>query len=181
LILEHAFDELKLDKTKNANTATEKEIKKIFEKMKEIYSSKEGAVFVSQGVIYSTEIGKEKEKEFENIQAALNTLLISNDEKKEVVIKETPAKEEAKKKIKFEKDIEAKRAQIDGLGVKEVESQKKGEEIFLHYQEIKEVLAAIEKAKGKGLTEKEIIEKINSVKPIIKTLSFKEKKLVLSF
>jgi predicted ribosome quality control (RQC) complex YloA/Tae2 family protein len=181
LILEYAFDELKLDKTKDANKTLEKDVSKLFHKMKEIYSSKEGPVFVHQGVIYSTEIGKEKEKEFENIQAALNTLLISNSEKKEVIIKENPAKEEAKKKVKFEKDIEAKQNQIEGLGVKETESQKKGEEIFLHYQEIKEVLGAIDKAKAKGLTEKEIVEKINAIKPLIKELDFKKNIVKLNF
>ena len=182
LILEYVFDELKVDKKKDAKVATQKEIKEIFTKMKEIYSAKEGQVYVNQGVIYSTEIGKSKEKEFENIQAALNSLLVSNAEKKEVVIKENPKKtEESKKKIKYEKDIEAKHAQIVGLGVKETESQKKGEEIFLHYQEIKEVIGAIEKAKSKGLEEKEIVAKINAVKPLIKELDFKKKKLVLSF
>jgi len=179
LILEYVFDELKIDKKKDAKSATQKEIKEIHKKMKEIYSAKEGKVYVNQGVIYSTEIGKEKE--FENIQAALNSLLISNAEKKEVVIKDSPKTQEAKKKLKFEKDIEAKQAQIIGLGVKESESQKKGEEIFIHYQEIKEIIGAIEKAKAKGLEEKEIVAKINAVKPLIKELDFKKKKLILSF
>jgi len=180
LILEYVFDELKIDKKKDATKATQKEVKEVLVKMKEIYSSKEGKVYLNQGVIYSTEIGKEKEKEFENIGAALNSLLVSNAEKKEVVIKDAPKTEETKKKIKFEKDIEAKEAQIKGLLIKENESQKKGETIFLHYAEIKSVLEAVSKAKSKGLDEKEIISKINAIKPLIKELDFKKKKIVLT-
>ncbi|MFA5125683.1 MAG: NFACT family protein [archaeon] len=177
-ILEFAFDELKLDKKKNSKEATAKESKRLLEKVKEIYSSKEGKVFLNKGVIYSTEIKQEKEKEFESIQAALNTILLNGKIKTQIVIK-GPSKEETKKKEKQEKHIEAKNKQIEGLGVQEKEAQQKGEEIFIKYQEIKEVLSAIEKGKQKGLIEKEIISKINSLKPIIKELDFKKNTLVI--
>ena len=177
-ILEFAFEELKLDKKKNSKEATAKEAEKLLEKVKEIYSSKEGQVFLSKGVLYSTEIGQDKEKEFENIQAALNALLL-NEEIKELVAVKEPSKEETKKKAKHEKDVGAKNKQIEGLGVQEKEAQQKGEEIFIKYQEIREVLLAIQKGRQKGLTEKEIISKINTVKPVLKELDFKKNKLII--
>jgi predicted ribosome quality control (RQC) complex YloA/Tae2 family protein len=179
-ILEFAFDNLKLDKKKDANSTSSQEVKKIFEEMKRVYSAKEGTVYLSEGVIYSTQTNKEKEKEFDSVQAALNALLLSDNEKKEITVKETPEKEDLKKKQKYEKEVLARKNQMTGLAVQEKEAQAKGEAVFVHYQEINEVLLAIEKARQKGISEKEIIEKINSVKPIIKELDFKKNKLILN-
>jgi predicted ribosome quality control (RQC) complex YloA/Tae2 family protein len=179
LILEHAFNELGLDKKKDSKNATEKESKALLEKVQEIYLQKNGKAYLHGGVIYSTEIGKEHEQEFESINAALNSLLFNDSGKAEIKIIEKPPAVEKKKAEKYEKDRLAKLNQIAGLEVKEKEAQKKGEEIYLHYNEIKEIFAAIEKAKKRGLSEKEIVEKINSVKPVIKGLNFKENKVTL--
>ncbi|MFA6268222.1 MAG: NFACT family protein [archaeon] len=178
LILEFAFDELKLDKKKDAQKATPQEVKSLFEKMKSIYSSKESKVFLNQNVIYSTEIGKEKEREFESITAALNILLLSEGDKKEIKIKEISPVENPKTQ-KAQKDTQNMLNKIKGFEISASENQKKGEEIFTHYQQIDEVLKVIQKGKQKGLEEKEILEKINSIKPIIKELDFKKKRLVL--
>jgi len=179
-ILEHVFEELKLDKKKNAKSATRKETKLLLERIKEIYSNKSTGVFLSEGTIYSSEIGKTKEKEFDSITSALNTLLLSEASAKAEIVKSPTVKEETKKKLKQEKEAQAKMNQIEGLMVQEKEAQEKGELVFLHYQEIKEVLTTVEKARAKGFDEKEIISKINSIKPIIKELDFKKEKLVLT-
>lgn len=178
-ILEYLFDELKLDKKKDAKEANPKEIKEIFKKIKETYSSKEGRVYLSENVLYSCETNKVKEKEFDSIGAALNTLLLNEEVKKEIIVNEGPSKDENKKKLKYEKDRQSKLTQIEGLAIQEKESLEKGELIYVKYQEIKEILSAIEKGKAKKLSEKEIIEKINSIKPLIKELDFKKNKLVL--
>lgn len=178
-ILEYLFDELKLDKKKDAKEANPKEIKEIFKKIKETYSSKEGRVYLSENVLYSCETNKVKEKEFDSIGAALNTLLLNEEVKKEIIVNEGPSKDENKKKLKYEKDRQSKLAQIEGLAIQEKESLEKGELIYVKYQEIKEILSAIEKGKAKKLPEKEIIAKINSIKPLIKELDFKKNKLVL--
>ncbi|MFA5931109.1 MAG: NFACT family protein [archaeon] len=178
-ILEYLFDELKLDKKKEAKEASSKEIKEIFKKIKETYSSKEGKVYLSENVLYSCETNKVKEKEFDSIQAALNTLQLNEEVKKEIIVNEGPSKDENKKKLKYEKDIQSKLTQIEGLTIQEKESLEKGELVYVKYQEIKEIFSAIEKGKAKKLPEKEIIAKINSIKPLIKELDFKKNKVVL--
>jgi predicted ribosome quality control (RQC) complex YloA/Tae2 family protein len=171
-VLEFTFDELKLDKKKDSISATSKEIKQVFDKIKEIYSSKAGKAFLNEGILYSTEVGRQKEKEFDSINSALNILMLSGDIKKEIPIVE-PQKER-KKDEKFLREMTVKQNQIKGIEIQSEEAQKKGEEIYLHYNELNELFDALKKAKQKGLTEKEVLEKINSVKPMIKELDFKK-------
>ncbi len=172
VLLEFAFDELKFDKKKDSTKATNKEIKQIFEKIREIYSSKEKKVYLSDNVLYSIEIGRKKEKEFDSINSALNILLLSGDIKKEIVVIE-PQKER-KKEEKFLKEMKTKQNQIAGMEIQSEDAQKIGEEIYLHYNELNELMSAIKKAKQKGLSEKEVLEKINLIKPIIKEIDFKK-------
>ncbi|MEI7961265.1 MAG: NFACT family protein [archaeon] len=176
-ILEYIFDALALDKKKGAKSASSGEVKKLLFKIKEIYAAKPIKPFVFDGALYSTEINKPKEKEFADINSALNALLLNEENKIEVVEDNT----KQKKQSKFLKEMTAKQAQIGGLTIQEQQAQSKGEAIYLHYNEIKELLEVVNKAKSKGLAEKEIIEKINAVKPIIKELDFKKKKLVVKF
>jgi predicted ribosome quality control (RQC) complex YloA/Tae2 family protein len=171
-VLEFVFEELKIDKKKNAMESTKKEAKQILEGVVEIYSSKEKKVYLSEKVLYSVDLGKAKEQEFDSINSALNILLLSGDTKKEIIIVE-PQKER-KKDEKFLREMTAKQNQVAGLEIQSEELQKKGEEIYLHYNELIELFDALKKAKQKGLTEKETIEKINSIKPMIKELDFKK-------
>jgi predicted ribosome quality control (RQC) complex YloA/Tae2 family protein len=177
-ILEFVFDKLELDKKKDAKSASESEIKKLFASMKEIYTSKESPVFLNQGIIYSTEIGKEKEQKFESIQQALNNLLLTEGSKKQVLVKETPTKENPKLQ-KIQKDSLSMENKIKGFEISQKENQAKGEALFTNYSKVSELLRAVAKAKEKGLAEKEVMEKVNSIKPLIKELDFKKNKLVL--
>ncbi|MCX6804326.1 MAG: hypothetical protein NTY48_07230, partial [Candidatus Diapherotrites archaeon] len=179
LILERAFDALALDKKKDSCKTDTIEVKRLLEKMKEIYSSNPLTPFIFEGVLYTADIGKPKEKEFDTINSALNALLLSEsgfsskETKKDFVQKKTKAD-------KTIKDIQIKKAQIEGFEVKEKELQEKGEKIYLHYQEIKELLEAVSKAQKKGIEEKEVMKKINSIRPILKRLDFKKKEAVLT-
>ncbi len=176
LILEHAFDTLGLDKKKDSAKATANEMKKLFELIKQIYNAKPSKPFVIGGAIYTTDIGKPPEKEFDDLISALNAIMLEENAKDLPIIEEKIDKKQNKQL----KELAAKRNQTAGLAVQEKEAQEKGEKVYLHYNQLKELMDAIEKGKAKGLTEKEITEKINKVKPIIKELDFKKKKLIVN-
>ena len=175
LILEHAFDELKLDKKKDSVKATASEMKKLFEMIKDVYNNKSTKPFVFGGAIYTTNIGKSGEKEFDDLNSTLNAIVLEEDAKNLPIVEEKVDKKQNKQL----KELAAKRNQTIGLAVQEKEAQEKGEKVYLHYNELKELMNAIKKGKLKGLTEKEVMEKINKVKPIIKELDFKKNKLIV--
>jgi predicted ribosome quality control (RQC) complex YloA/Tae2 family protein len=179
LILENVFSELGIDKKKNASEAITKEVNTILKKIKEIYFAPAKKPILIDGVLYTGGIGEAKTstKEFENINSALNSLLL-NEEVKETAV---PLAQETKneRKNKFEKEVNAKNNQILGLGVQEKELQEKGEKIYLKYNELKELFTAINKAKEKGICEKEIVEKINSKIKLIKKLDFKKNTVIV--
>lgn len=178
-ILELVFQNEKIDKVQNANKADEKTAQKILSKLKEIYSSKQEKAYLVGNILFTTNIGI-KDKEFESINFALNSLLLEQ-------LSETPKKgneeeeKAGKKEDKDLKNLKLRQAQIAGISIQAEEAQKKGEAIYLHYNEIKDLISAINIAKSKNLSEKEIAEKINKVKPMIKELNFKKKKLILEF
>jgi len=166
-IMESVFDQLKIDKTKS----TEKSGvvgKKILKEVKKIYSSKEGTIYLSKGNIYSTKTNEQKEREFENINTALNELLV--EEIKPIVVEEI--------KIRKPKNRTAQYlGQIKEAGKKEIKYKEIGEKIYLEYNTISELFEAIKKGKGKGLKAKEIMTKINSVNPTIKSLDLNKNKI----
>ena len=176
-ILELVFSKEKIDKTTNAKEVDKKTSSKILNELKKIYSSKQEKAYLVGNNLFTTNLGT-KDKEFESINFAVNALLLEQ-------LEETPKKEDDnkndKKQDKDLKNLKSRQMQISGMTTQSEEAQKKGEEIYLHYNELKELTDAIGKAKSKGLEEKEIIEKINKVKPIIKDLDFKKKKLIVSF
>lgn len=176
-ILELVFQNEKIDKTSNATSVSEKTASKILTELKKIYSSKQEKAYLVGNILFTTDIGI-KDKEFESINFALNSLLLSQ-------LEETPKEGEEnkndKKQDKDLKNLKSRQMQITGITTQGEESQKKGEEIYLHYNELKELIEAITLAKSKNITEKEIIAKINKIKPLIKELDFKKKKLIVSF
>lgn len=176
-ILELVFNNEKIDKLINAKEVNEKTANKILNELKKIYSSKQEKAYLIKNNLFTTDLGI-KDKEFESINFAVNSLLLAQ-------LEETPKKEdENKNDIKQDKDLKnlkSRQLQISGINIQAEETQKKGEEIYLHYTEIKDLLNAINIAKSKNLTEKEIMEKINKIKPLIKELDFKKKKLIISF
>jgi len=158
-MLEFAFDATNIDKKKDAADLTEKEGLLLLREIKKIYSSKANNIYVKNGAIYSYG----REKEFESINDALNTL---SDTPKVVI--------EKKQKKKIDYDL-----QTEGLKKDEVELKQKGEYIYLQYNKIQEILKAIELGRKKGLKEKEIAERINGVQKVIKKLEFKSNKVTL--
>jgi len=169
-IAEYVFDKNKIDKKKNAEAAEKKEIEKILFELKKIYSEESKNYFLFEGTIYTTQIGKPAEEEFDSVNSALNNLLITKDE--------LPQEEPDKKTSKKEKGIESKKRILQGLTGQETELKKKGEFIYENYSEIKDLLGAALKAKEKKYTEEETINKINSIKPCIKSINFKKNKLI---
>jgi len=176
-ILEYVFDELKLDKKKNATEATATEAKKLLKKMQDIYNSPAKKAFLIEGALYTTEIGKPKDKEFESVSSALNALMLNEEIKENAMALTKEAKVE--KESKYEKEKRAKENQMKGLLEQAKQAQEKGEQIYLKYNELKELVEVIKKGKAKGLSEKEIIEKINSKKKLIKEIDFKKNKLIV--
>lgn len=178
-ILELVFQNKKIDKTKNANQVNEKNANLILTELKKIYSSKQEKAYLVGNVLFTTDIGT-KDKEFESINFALNSLLLEQ-------LQETPKKENedeeksSKKQDKDLKNLKSRQMQIEGIQIQAEEAQKKGEEVYLHYNELSELIKAINTAKSKGIAEKEIIERVNKLKPLIKELDFKKKKLIVSF
>jgi len=168
-VLEKTFLNLKIDKKKNANELTKKETTSILQEVKKIINHSEKNIYLSSDAIYAGDLNIPKEKEFDSVNSALNILmtLSSNNITNKV---------EEKKKIKdtSQTRINSINAQIKGLEIQEKELKEKGDLIYLKYNEITEVVNAINKGKQKGLTEKEIAEKINSVKPIITVLDLKK-------
>ncbi len=167
-ILDNIFEKLGLDKKKNAEDEWEKG-KKILKLVKDTYSIKESQIYLSNGILYSIETSTHKEKEFESINSALSDLLL--EEKKELIFE----KKETKTKDREEKYLE----QIKIFEQKEINYKEIGEKIYLEYAKINEILETIKKGKGKGLSAKEVMKKINSVNPIIKELDFDKNKVII--
>ncbi|MCX6801042.1 MAG: NFACT family protein [Candidatus Diapherotrites archaeon] len=176
-IIEFVFEKNGFDKKKNAAEAEEKETKKVLEEVKKIYSEKECGAFLNKKVIYSAEIGLEKEIVFESINSALNSLLVKS------LFGEAQKKGEQKEKefnpMPAEKAIEAKKNEIERLIEEEKELQKKGEKIYLNYKKISEIISAVQKAKAKNLVAKEIKEKINAIDDVLEEIDLKNGKLLL--
>ncbi len=172
-ILEKAFTDLKIDKTKDAKETNKQTAEKILATIKAIYETKEQIVYVSNGILYSAELGLTKEKEFGSINEALNSLLESKREKpKEKKEKDKKPKDETQK-------IEMIQKQMIELAKKEKEQKVLGDQIYLNYSKIKEIIETIKKGEEKGLSSKEVMEKINSIKPFITELDLEKNKLKL--
>jgi predicted ribosome quality control (RQC) complex YloA/Tae2 family protein len=174
LILEKIFIELGFDKEKNAIDFTKRETEKLFELVKKEYSSEEGKVSVINEVIYSTELGVSSEVSFENINSALNQLLI-----KQIIPKEETKeiKNEETKQNKLEKQLVEKQKQIKKLELEEIDYKNIGELIYIKYDLINQILVAINKGLDKDLSGQEIKNQINSVQNIIKEIDLKTKKV----
>jgi predicted ribosome quality control (RQC) complex YloA/Tae2 family protein len=166
-IVEFVFEKNKLDKQMVASKVSTKDAKTALKELQKIYSKKSKEAFVSNKVIYSVDIGKEKEMVFASVGDAIYNLEESKEEK---VIK---PKKKKTKEIDWNKETKKCEQQ-------EIEFKEKGEYVYLKYNKIKEILDAVKKGEAKGLAEKEIIKKINSVQPVIKELNFKDKKIKLN-
>ncbi|MEK6958939.1 MAG: NFACT family protein [archaeon] len=184
-VMEHVFEELKIDKKKNASELNDSETKKILSKCKEIYSSKSAGSYLSGGVLYSAELGKTKEKEFASVNDALDKLLLNEALSAGTAdVTEKTAGDIVKvnaisAKDKALKELDLKLKEIAELEEEETGLKKKAEKIYVNYDKIKQVMDAIKKGRAKGLAEKEIMDRIQSVLPILAELSLSDDKLVL--
>ena len=172
-ILEKVFLDLNFDKTKNSVDLSEGEAKKILSEVKKAYSAKEGKVFLSKNTIYSTDLGIDAEEAFEDLNSALNELLI-----KDLATPKEDVKGKAKQ-IKRIDDLKLKEEQIKKLEKDVGELKEKGDLVYLHYSKISEVLSAVKKGVAKGIPAKEICAKINSVEDIVDNVDLKNKKVTL--
>jgi len=185
-ILERIFEDLEIDKKKNAGELSAEQSKKILLKAKEVCSAKEGNISIAGGALYSTELpaalANEETKTFSSISSALNELLLL---RKNQGIQREATEEISEKEVKVSKEdrglagIAAKEKQILALENETEELKKKGEEIYLHYSEIKEVLEAVKRGKAKEVSEKEILEKINANKILAKNINLKQGKVLI--
>ncbi len=171
-LLEKVFIDLNFDKKENASEITKDKATKLLSLIKKIYNSKEEKPYLNQNIIYSTELGLTKEKEFENLNKAINELIITQEPKN------LSKKVMEKKENKVDK-ISIILNQIKKLELDEKELKEKGDKIYLNYSEIKELVETIKKGEKKGLSAEEIMEKINSIKPSILLLDFEKKQLKL--
>ena len=136
---------------------------------------------MSEGVIYSAKTSKKEEKTFASVNAAVNELMLedaaSGKDKEELATEKEDIAKATSGRNKAKRDIDAKLRQIEALEKEELELKTKGEKLFLHYQEIKDLTAAIARARGKGIKEKEIEEKLQGASPICSKLKLSKDKL----
>ena len=164
-ILERVFDEIKFDKTKDASILTKKELTKLFSKIVEKYSLNEEKVTLVDNVLYSIDIGKDGQV-FDSLTIAFNEL--TQTQTKEVT---QPIKKKDVK-VDYLEEIKTAEKNIDKY-------QEIGNYIYLHFNELQEIINAIKKGKAKGLGEKEILEIINSKKHVLKELDFTKNKVLI--
>jgi len=168
-IMETVFEKLKIDKKQDSKDSLT-EGKKILKELKNIYSSSEDKVYLSKGNIYSTKTNLAKEKDFENINEALNELLLNA-----TTVPITSEIKTRKPKDRTGEYLE----QIKEQEKKEVLYKLVGEKIYLEYGKVSEIIEAVKKGKAKGLSAKEVTDKINSVNKTIKKIDFEKNKIIV--
>ncbi len=173
LILEKIFADLNIDKKKEAISAKSSEVNLIAQEIKKIYSSPPGSPFVWESVIYTTDIGKERQREFESINSALNTLFVGQI----ASVSEIKIEIKPKKVQKIFEEINSKNKLIEELKIKENEAQVAGEKIYLNYQKLNLFFNSLKNAQKNGVDEKEVIKLINSKAQIVNGLDTKKKKI----
>jgi predicted ribosome quality control (RQC) complex YloA/Tae2 family protein len=163
-ILEYIFETLNLDKKKNAKDMLEKESKKLFNKIFEIYSQEKNEVFLYENTLYSINIGKKIEKNYNNINKALN----------DIIERKIENKEEKKKEVK---KIDYKQQQKD-FEKEEILMKEKAEQIYLNYNELDEIIKKIKDKKSDNFLIKKMIG-LSNERLTIKEIDLKKEKLIV--
>lgn len=171
-LLEKIFLEQKLEKTTNSNKIDSQTSMKLLKEIKGKYQSAAKTPYINQNIVYTIDLNLEKEKEFENLNKMLNEITFDQEKTKKI------------QNFATKKEVKKERTQIilDNIKKKEVEEKEmklKGDTIYLHYSKINELIETIKKGEKKGLSGKEIMEKINSIKPSIVLLNLEKKQLKL--
>lgn len=178
LILEKIFSDFNIDKKKEAMSTKSNEIELIAQEIKKIYSAKPTKPFIYESVIYTTDIGKEKQMEFESINSALNAIFI--EQELGIVKNELEAKSKTQNLQKILDEINSKNKLIEELKIKENQAQTIGEKIYLNYQKLNQVLNLIKHAETKNLREEEILALINDKEQIATAIDTKNKKIKIN-
>ena len=154
ILIELIFDEINIQKTINAKNIDEKNAKTLLEKIQKIYSKKEEKVFLRENILFSICINKEPEKNYQSINDALNQLE-----------KRTEKKVEKKKQV-INYDLQQQKFLEEELLMK-----KKGENIYLNYNELNEIIQEIKNNKKEVKNNKGIIK--------VKEIDLKRNKLIV--
>ncbi len=187
VIAEEAFFRLGLDKSKKATEISSSETEKICAKIRELYSvSQEKYLPVAYKEFvfpFSLTCLKEEPAALKSLNDCLNELLVHSIS--------TPLEQEKKSVSKGRvSGLEFMQGQ-QVLARKKFESQsaenlKKAELIYRHYSEIEELSKAVNAGAKKGLTEKQILQAIeseakkgNAAAKMLKKLDLKNKKMEL--
>lgn len=165
-ILETIFENNRINKKENAKNVDKKTANTILDEIQKIYLSKATKAYISGKIIYSFETNLKKEEEFES----LNKLL---EEKNLGEIKEE------QEVVKIKKKTENYEDQIKTAMQEEIDMKKKGEQIYIKYSKIEDILNAIKKGRENGKKAKEIKNRINSVNPVIKELDLDNNRVIL--
>ena len=167
-LLDDLFEREGIDKKKNATQVSEKEAKKVLTALAKLYGQKEAGAFVKGGIIYSAKVSGETIN-YDNITNALNVLNFSE--------KKTNATAE-EKKVERKSDYVT---QIKKALLEEKEFKSIGEAIYLHYNDLSEIIKEIKELKEKGLSAKEIETKIRAARSSIKGIVLEANKARILF
>lgn len=168
----------KLDKELEAKKLDDKQIKKLHKEINKLHSAAtHKPVLYENGELtpFVLEQFKDvKNKAFKTFNEALDSELSKNLEKAEIKSQEDVKKE---KENKIQVILDEQEQRIDGLEKSISENTKKGELIYEHYNDVKQILELLKKARDKYSWE-EIKEKIKDHK-IIKEIKEKEGKIIV--
>lgn len=178
-ILEYVFEKSKIDKKKDARKVSKSEAGKILRGTKNIYSEKGKGAFLNGGIIFSAEVGLEKEQKFESVNSSLNGVLVKMLGREVQKKGETSPARKVGPSEPLKASIEIKQKEIGRLEKEEAELREKAEKIYLNYGRINGVLSAVKKAGERGVAAEEIKEKINQVDDIVEEIDLKNRKLRL--
>lgn len=186
LVAEEVFFQLKINKNTPAKSISKTETKKISQKTREIYAVKKSLLkpVLFNGELLPFAFSSLKE------QFSVTSLCSAMDDfySKELVQK--PIEKEQKEKQtqinRLEFSLAGQKKHQKLLEEKSGEFKKAGDLIYEHFNELQEILGAVNAAKEKELKEKEVMYKINFVlskkqgsKLKVSELNFSKKELVI--
>lgn len=174
LFAEELCLQTKLDKEKKKVTSVE--MKNLFSTMQKLFKKKVKANVSEKGIVpfELKQFEKETKQFFETFSEAIDSKF-----SKKIIKTQKNSAAEKKNKIleKIQVIIDQQEKTIKGMKVSEKENTKKGEHIYEHYEQVKQILEDINKARDKFSWE-EIKERLKNHE-IIKEINEKEGKVTV--
>ncbi|MFH1505505.1 MAG: NFACT family protein [archaeon] len=164
---------------KEAKKLDEKELKKVYKELNKMHDAAIKPVLYENGELtpFSLQQFKDmKTTSFNTFNEALDSKLSKNLEEAEIQSQEDVKKE---KENKIQIILREQEERIKGLEQSIEENRKKGELIYEHYNDVKQILELLKKAREK-YTWEEIKEKIKD-HSVIKEIKENEGKIILEF